>query len=63
MIMNSKQVVATEKESKGGLHEKLTMAVVVPLLWGIPPAADRLRFVVRTGGGIVEKVYWQWDFL
>lgn len=57
------EVVATEKESKGGLHEKLTMTVAVPLLWGIPPAADRLRFAVRTGGGIVEKVYWQWDFL
>lgn len=57
------EVVASEKESKGGLHEKLTMTVAVPLLWGIPPAADRLRFAVRTGGGIVEKVYWQWDFL
>ena len=61
--MNSKQVVATEKETKGGLHEKLTMVVVVPLLGGIPPTADRLRFVIQTGGGIVEKVYWQWDFL
>ena len=61
--MNSEQVVAIEKESKGGLHDKLTMAFVVPLLWGIPPTRDRLRFVVRTGGGIVEKVYWQWDFL
>lgn len=57
------EVVASEKESKGGLHEKLTMTVAVPLLWGIPPAADRLHFAVRTGGGIVEKVYWQWDFL
>jgi hypothetical protein len=46
MIMNSEQVVAAEKESKGGLHEKLRMTVAVPLLWGIPPAADRLRFVV-----------------
>lgn len=57
------EVVAAEKESKGGLHEKLRMTVAVPLLWGIPPAADRLRFAVRTGGGIVEKVYWQWDFI
>jgi len=57
------EVVAAEKESKEGLHEKLTMTVAVPLLWGIPPVADRLRFAVRTGGGIVEKVYWQWDFL
>ncbi|XP_057814863.1 uncharacterized protein LOC131028572 isoform X2 [Cryptomeria japonica] len=56
------EVVIAEKESKGGLQEKLTMTVAVPLLWGIPPAAERLRFAVRTGGGIVEKIYWQWNF-
>lgn len=57
------EVVATEKESKGGLQEKLTMTVVVPYLWGVPPAAERLHLAVRTGGGIVDKVYWQWHFL
>ncbi|ESQ46278.1 hypothetical protein EUTSA_v10000465mg [Eutrema salsugineum] len=45
-------VVATEKEIKGGLQEKLTMTV-----------AERLHRAVRTGGGIVDKVYWQWFFL
>ncbi|CAN6461390.1 unnamed protein product [Victoria cruziana] len=57
------EVVIAEKSSSGGLQEKLTMTVAVPLLWGVPPASDRLHVAVRSGGGIVEKVYWQWDFL
>ncbi|KAJ6840814.1 uncharacterized protein M6B38_118795 [Iris pallida] len=57
------QVVAAEKARKGGLQEKLTMTVAVPLLWGVPPASETLHFAVRSGGGIVEKIYWQWDFL
>ncbi|KAA8518715.1 hypothetical protein F0562_016511 [Nyssa sinensis] len=57
------EVVAAEKASKGGLQEKLTMIVAVPLLWGVPPASETLHLAVRSGGGIVEKVYWQWDFL
>ncbi|XP_057984046.1 uncharacterized protein LOC131168552 isoform X2 [Malania oleifera] len=57
------EVVAAEKASKEGLQEKLTMTVAVPLLWGVPPASETLHLAVRSGGGIVEKVYWQWDFL
>ncbi|XP_028796958.1 uncharacterized protein LOC114752375 [Neltuma alba] len=57
------EVVAAEKASKGGLNEKLTMTVAVPLLWGVPPASETLHLAVKSGGGIVEKVYWQWDFL
>ncbi|XP_047332362.1 uncharacterized protein LOC124935961 isoform X2 [Impatiens glandulifera] len=57
------EIVAAKKASKGGLHEKLTMTVAVPLLWGVPPASDTLHRAVRSGGGIVDKVYWQWDFL
>ncbi|RWR91573.1 hypothetical protein CKAN_02073600 [Cinnamomum micranthum f. kanehirae] len=57
------EVVAAEKASKGGLQEKLTMTLAVPLLWGVPPASETLHLAVQTGGGIVEKVYWQWDFL
>ncbi|KAG5556853.1 hypothetical protein RHGRI_007189 [Rhododendron griersonianum] len=56
-------VVAAEKATEGGLHEKLTMTVAVPLLWGVPPASERLRLAVRSGGGIVEKVFRQWHFL
>ncbi|KAE8679386.1 ABC transporter B family member 1-like [Hibiscus syriacus] len=56
------EVVAAEKAIKGGLHEKLTMTVAVPYLWGVPPASDTLHLAVRSGGGIVEKVYCQWDF-
>lgn len=57
------QVVSAEKASRGGLNEKLTMTVAVPLLWGVPPASETLHLAVQSGGGIVEKVYWQWDFL
>ncbi|KAJ4838519.1 hypothetical protein Tsubulata_006099 [Turnera subulata] len=57
------EVVAAEKAIKGGLHEKLTMTVAVPYLWGVPPASETLRLAVRSGGGIVDKVTWQWDFL
>ncbi|KAK3043065.1 hypothetical protein RJ639_002633 [Escallonia herrerae] len=57
------EVVAAEKGSKGGLHEKLTMTVAVPLLWGVPPASETLHLAVRSGGGIVDKVFWQWEFL
>ncbi|KAK1315467.1 hypothetical protein QJS10_CPA06g00157 [Acorus calamus] len=58
------EVVTAEKASEeGGLQEKLTMTIAVPLLWGVPPASDTLHFAVRSGGGIVEKIYWQWDFL
>ncbi|KAG4959527.1 hypothetical protein AAZX31_13G125000 [Glycine max] len=57
------EIIAAEKASKGDLHEKLTMTVAVPLLWGVPPASETLHLAVKSGGGIVEKVYWQWDFL
>ncbi|KAK7277508.1 hypothetical protein RJT34_22522 [Clitoria ternatea] len=57
------EVIAAEKASKGDLHEKLTMTVAVPLLWGVPPASETLHLAVKSGGGIVDKVYWQWDFL
>ncbi|XP_062005401.1 uncharacterized protein LOC133722535 [Rosa rugosa] len=57
------EVVEAEKATKGGLHEKLRMTVAVPLLWGVPPASETLHLAVKSGGGIVDKVYWQWDFL
>ncbi|KAJ4704963.1 D-tagatose-1,6-bisphosphate aldolase subunit [Melia azedarach] len=57
------EVVVAEKATKGGLHEKLTMTVAVPYLWGVPPASETLHLAVQSGGGIVEKIYWQWDFL
>ncbi|KAL1545820.1 hypothetical protein AAHA92_22500 [Salvia divinorum] len=57
------EVVAAEKASKGGLHEKLKMTVAVPLLWGVPPASETLHLAVRSGGGIVDKIYWEWNFL
>ncbi|KAG6483915.1 hypothetical protein ZIOFF_060701 [Zingiber officinale] len=62
VVEHGGEVVTAEKVSSEGLQEKLTMTVVVPLLWGVPPASDTLRVAVRSGGGILEKVYWQWIF-
>ncbi|KAF3656981.1 putative S-adenosylmethionine synthase 3-like [Capsicum annuum] len=56
-------IVSAEKASKDNLQEKLTMTVAVPLLWGVPPASETIHLAVRNGGGIVDKVYWRWDFL
>ncbi|KAL7615791.1 hypothetical protein Lser_V15G02029 [Lactuca serriola] len=55
------EVVVAEKASKGGLNERLTMTVAVPLLWGVPPASESLQIAVKSGGGIVDKVFWQWN--
>ncbi|CAN6307991.1 unnamed protein product, partial [Urochloa humidicola] len=55
------EVVTAEKASNDGLQEKLTMSVAVPLLWGVPPASETLHVAVRSGGGIVDKIHWQWD--
>ncbi|OEL38968.1 hypothetical protein BAE44_0000017 [Dichanthelium oligosanthes] len=55
------EIVTAEKASNDGLQEKLTMSVAVPLLWGVPPASETLHVAVRSGGGIVDKIYWQWD--
>ncbi|CAN6290646.1 unnamed protein product [Urochloa humidicola] len=55
------EVVIAEKASNDGLQEKLTMSVAVPLLWGVPPASETLHVAVRSGGGIVDKIHWQWD--
>lgn len=62
-ILFNVQVVSAEKAIRGGLHEKLTMTVAVPLLWGVPPVSETLHLAVQSGGGIVDKVSWQWDFL
>ncbi|KAL9272349.1 hypothetical protein AKJ16_DCAP22509 [Drosera capensis] len=55
--------VVAEKASNDGLHEKLTMTVAVPFLWGVPPVSETLHLAVGTGGGIIDKVFWQWYFL
>ncbi|KAI5064099.1 hypothetical protein GOP47_0020769 [Adiantum capillus-veneris] len=57
------EVVIAAKGTRGGLNEKLSMKVAVPLLWGVPPAVDSLNYAIRCGGGIVEKVSRQWEFL
>lgn len=56
------EVVVLEKQTMEGLHEKLHLTVAIPLLWGVPPAVDALNQAIRSGGGIVDKVYRQWEF-
>ncbi|GAQ86650.1 hypothetical protein KFL_003020100 [Klebsormidium nitens] len=56
------QVVHAELGNPSGLHERLVMTVHVPMLWGVPPQLDSLRHAIRSGGGIVEKMYRQWMF-
>ncbi|XP_051130954.1 uncharacterized protein LOC127251334 [Andrographis paniculata] len=57
------EVMVAEKDCQGGLREKLTMTVAVPFLWGVPPASETLHLAVKSGGGIVEKVSWKWNFM
>jgi hypothetical protein len=56
------QVLVAEKGCTTGLHEKLTMTVAMPALWGVPPTVDILKKAIRSGGGIVEKTYKKWEF-
>ncbi|MCO5611978.1 hypothetical protein L7F22_066238 [Adiantum nelumboides] len=63
VIEQGGEVVIAAKGTRGGLNEKLSMKVAVPLLWGIPPATDSLNYAIRCGGGIVQKVSRQWEFL
>ena len=57
------QVLVLEKHAGETLHERLRLTVALPYLWGVPPALDSLNHAIRLGGGIVDKVYRQWEFL
>lgn len=63
VLYHGGEIVVAEKETKGGLQEKLRLSVALPLLWGVPPAVEMLSYAIKSGGGIVEKVYRQWEFL
>jgi hypothetical protein len=54
--------VQADLENPSGLHERLVMTLNVPYLWGVPPQLDSLKHAIRSGGGIVEKMYRQWRF-
>jgi hypothetical protein len=51
------EIWSVKREVKSGVHECLTMALAVPLLWGVPPEAERLRSGIESGGGIIDRVY------
>ena len=36
------------------------MTVAIPLLWGVPPEATRLRESIKSGGGIIDRVQKEW---
>lgn len=54
-------IVMREHRSSSGLHDTLYMTVAIPLLWGIPPRHESLSTAIISGGGVVEKVYRQWQ--
>lgn len=45
-----------------GLHERLKMTVVMPLLNGVPPQWDYLHWSIKEGGGVIERVCKEWHF-
>ncbi|CAL5223701.1 g6255 [Coccomyxa viridis] len=55
------KIVVNQIELKSGLHEFLKMTVAIPLLNGIPPQHEYLRSAISSGGGIVERMYRQWQ--
>lgn len=42
------------------MQECLLMTVAVPMLWGVPPELERLELGIKSGGGIIDKVYNEW---
>jgi hypothetical protein len=50
------EVFRVRREVRGGLAESLTMALAIPLLWGVPPEHERLRGGIESGGGIIDRV-------
>lgn len=57
------EVLTAERFFKSGVHECLTMALAVPLLWGVPPEHERLKSGIESGGGIIDRVYKEWFIL
>ncbi|CAK0740187.1 hypothetical protein CVIRNUC_001231 [Coccomyxa viridis] len=55
------KIVLNQIELKSGIHEILKMTVAIPLLNGVPPQHEYLRSAISSGGGIVEKMYRQWQ--
>lgn len=52
--------VRERRVALSGVHEYLHMTVAIPLLFGVPPEYERLKKGIKTGGGIIEKVYREW---
>lgn len=57
------QILCADVSSTGGLHERLHLKVVMPLLWGVPPKRDTLRKAIHQGGGIVHRCFQEWQFM
>jgi len=55
------EILVEERQLKSGLHEVLKLTVAIPLLWGVPPTFETLSSAIQTGGGIVHRVYHQWN--
>jgi len=57
------EIMASKRELKSGIHEQLTVALALPLLWGVPPEHERLKSGIESGGGIIERIYREWFLL
>lgn len=59
------EIMAVSRDSGtgDGLCESLTMALALPLLWGVPPEYEKLRRGIQRGGGIIHKIYKEWFIL
>lgn len=46
-----------ERQLKSGLSETLKLTVALPLLFGVPPQLEVLDDAIKSGGGIIDRVY------
>ncbi|KAL3536236.1 hypothetical protein ACH5RR_004697 [Cinchona calisaya] len=58
MALNEKWNYLTTVAAEKANHDYCCIATL-----GCSPASETLHLAVRSGGGTVEKVYWQWDFV
>ena len=38
------EIFRVKRDLKSGVHETLTMALALPLLWGVPPEHENLKY-------------------
>ena len=54
------EIFKVQRELKHGIHETLSIALALPMLWGCPPEHERLRVGIESGGGIIDRIVHEW---